>query len=513
MTMAREPRTRTGGEPDQRSLTSRSSSGTLWTAISLIAGKGIIAVSMVVLGRLLDANVFGLFGIGMLVVGYLELFNNFGIAAAVINLTGSDQRLASVAFWLNIALGVIMTAVTWLAAPLIAGFFDEDGATSIIRALGFVFLFRSIGSVHDALLKRDLEMKSVTIAETVTAFSKGSLTIALAVAGFGVWSLVWGHLVGAVLGSIVFWRVNRWRPQRLAMVDDPLTGTRKLLGFGSQMTLIDILGAVNKNIDYLLIGRAIGTTALGVYTLAFRLPELLIDGINLVVAKVAFPLFSQLQDNREKGKVVLGRMLGLTSAIVVPLGVGMALVADPLVRVVLGDKWTEVSLGNELVSTVEPLRWLALSLTATALTKNIGDLYKGYGRPGILNVIGLVRALFVVPLLIVAVRYGITGVAIAQAGTATVVSIGQVVIASRVVEIRLADLLKPYRTPLMAGTVMTAATWPLIGVVGDRNPFVQLIVLTAVGAVTYLGTILAIDRRLLDEGMAFVRAGVSRETN
>ena len=511
--MAQEPSTQPENDRDERSLTSRSSSGTLWTAVSLIAGKGIIALSMVVLGRLLDANVFGLFGIGMLVVGYLELFNNFGIASAVINLTGNDQRLASVAFWVNICLGVIMTVVTWLAAPLIAGFFDEDGATAIIRALGFVFLFRSIGSVHDALLKRNLDMKAVTIADTVTAVSKGALTIALAALGLGVWSLVWGHLAGALLGSAVFWRVNPWRPQWLGSVHDPITGSRRLLGFGSQMTLIDILGAINMNIDYLLIGRAIGTTALGVYTLAFRLPELLIDGINQVVAKVAFPLFSQLQDNKEKGKVVLARMLALTSAVAIPAGIGLAIVADPLVRVVLGEKWTQVSIGTDVISTAAPLRWLALSLTATALTKNIGDLYKGYGRPGLLNLIGAARVLFVVPLLIVAVRYGISGVAVAHAGAATLVSIAQILIASRVVDIQLADLLRPYRTPVIAGLTMTVITVPVIGVVDAWNPLFQLVVLAMVGAVTYIGTILMIDRRLVDEGRAFIQAGVTTKSS
>lgn len=505
--MAQDPKT----EPNEpKDLTSLSSAGTLWTGISLIAGKGIIAVSTVVLGRVLDANVFGLFGIGLLVIGYLEFFNNFGIASAVINLSGKDQRLESVAFWVNIVLGVVLTAFTWVVAPLIADFFNEDGATAIVRALGFVFLLRSVGSVHDALLKRDLRMKSVTIAETIMSFSKALLTIVLAVAGYGVWSLVWGHLIGALLGSVVFWIVNPWRPGRFGSASNPVAGTKQLLGFGSQMTLIDILGAVNKNIDYLLIGRGIGTAALGVYTMAFRLPELLIDGINLVAAKVAFPLFSQLQDNHEKGKLALRKMLRLTSAVAVPAGLGMAIVADPLVRLALGDKWTQVQVGDELVSTVEPLRWLALALTATALTKNIGDLYKGYGRPGLLNIIGLARAAFVVPVLIVAVRYGILGVAIAQTVTATIVSIAQVVIASRVIGMKISELMSPYRTPLLAGAAMVAVTWPLTTVIGSWNSAAQLLILVMVGAVTYGGTLVFLDRQLVNEGVAFVRAGIGK---
>ncbi len=500
-----------GGDTAAGDLTARSSSGTMWTGVSLVAGKGIVAVSTIVLGRVLDAQVFGLFGIGLLVIGYLQFLNDFGIASAVINLTGKDRRLASVAFWLNIGLGVAMTAITWLAAPLIADFFKEESATAIVRGLGFVFLIRSVGAVHDALLKRDLKMRSVTVAETVTAFSKALLTIGLALFGFGVWSLVWGHLVGALLGSIVFWLVNPWRPDRLSAMSNPVDGTRRLLGFGSQMTLIDILGAINKNVDYLLIGRGIGTVALGVYTMAFRLPELLIDGINLVAAKVAFPLFSQLQDDKEKGKLALAKMLRLVSVIVVPAGVGMAIVADPLVRVALGDKWLEVPFGDGVISTVEPLRWLALALTATALTKNIGDLYKGYGRPGLLNIIGVVRALFVVPILIVAVRYGIAGVAIAQAVTATIVSMAQVVIASRVIGMRIGDLVSPYRTPLLAGAVMAAVTWPMAAMISSWNPLVQLAVLALTGAATYGGTTYLLDRELVEEGLTFVKAGVGQQ--
>ncbi len=485
------------------SLRSRSSSGTMWSAASLVAVRVVSFISTMVLARIFDEEIFGLFGIGLLVISYLEFLNDFGIASAVINLSGRDDRLASVAYWINMALGVTLTAIGWFSAPFIADFFNNDDAVGIIRGLSFVFVLRSFGAVHEARLKRDLKMKQVTMGETSRALVKAFLTVALAFAGYGVWSLVWGQVVGTAVGSAVLMALGGWQPQRRLSKGDSLAGSRQLLGFGAQMTLIDILGSINKNIDYVFIGRSISTAALGVYTLAFRLPELLLDGVNLVVAKVAFPVFSELQDEPGKGREALRAMLRLTSAVLMPLGLGLAVCAGPLVRLAYGDKWLDA---------IEPVRWLSIALLATALTKNIGDLYKGYGRPGLLNVIGVAKMAVIVPLLFVVVRYGITAVAMAQAGLAVVISFFQLVIAARITDQRLTSMLAPYRSPLLAGAAMVAATWPLSRLVEEWPDLIQILTIVPVGAGVYLGILSVVDRTLFGEALAFVRAGLPKRS-
>ena len=478
-------------------LRARSSSGTMWTAASLALGKGIVFLSTLVLARLLDPTVFGLFGIGLLVVGYLEFLNDFGIGPAVINLSANDRRLESVAFWLNIALGVALTTVTWLLAPAVAAFFDEPSATGIVRGLSFVFLLRSVGAVHAALLKRDLMMKQVTIPEVAKALIKAIITIALAFAGFGVWSLVWGQLAGAAVGSILFWVVSPWRPSLISS----LAGSRRLLAFGSQITVVGLLGSFNKNVDYLFVGRSISTAALGVYTLAFRLPQLLIESINTVVGQVAFPVFSQLQRDRAKGRLALRTMLRVSAAIVVPVSLGLFVTAGPVIEIFYGDKWLDA---------IEPMRYLALAMLAIGLTKNIGDVHKGYGRPGLLNAIGVARLLITVPLLVFAVRHGLTAVSIAVAVSAAVVAVVTLVVASRVIDIPMSELLGSYRTPAIGGLALLATTWPVLLASEQWLSVVRLGAVTATGAAAYVGALWLIDRSLVIETASLVRVGIGR---
>ena len=461
-------------------------SGVLWNGATFGLSKLVVLVTTIILARLLEPTDFGLLGIGLVVIGYLDFINDFGVSAAVIQHEGDPDETANTAFWLNLALGVSLGLIGFLAAPLLASFFSEPRATLVIRVLSLSFPLTSIGSIHEARLRRDLRFSRRVIPEFLKGVSKGAVSITMALTGFGVWSLVWGQLAGTFVAAVCYWVVYPWVPafrfQRRV--------SRELLGFGSQMTLVGLLGGLHKNIDYLIVGRQLGTRLLGLYTMAFRLPQLLIESVVDITGQVAFPAFARVRSDPARLRTGLQRMLGMIGLIIVPLGAGLALIADPFVRVFYGERW---------VDAIPVMQVLAIYILVQSLSKTCGDVYKAMGRPGILNRLALVKLAVTVPLLIIAVPHGIVAVAFAQLASATVLTVLRLVLAARIVSVSFATVITPFVPAFRAGAVMTVACLLLIAATGGLGSVASLISITVVGAVVYTAAVWTFDRATIAE--------------
>lgn len=467
-------------------LSRTGATGVGWNAATLIANKLVVFASTLVLARLLEPSDFGLLGVGLVAIGYLEFVNDLGISAAVIQRTDDDVRATNIAFWVNMAIGAAMTVVGILVAPAIAALFDTPEATDIVRVLSFTFLLRSFGSIHGALIRRELDFRRRLLPEVAKAIVKGGLAIGLALGGVGVWSLVWGQLGGAAVASMLYWRAVPWRPGWAW--DRAIAGS--MLGFGWQVTLVGLFATARKNIDYVFVGRQLGASSLGIYSIAFRLPQLVVESVGTVVAQVAFPVFARLQGDSERTAAALERLLRVSSVAIVPMGVGLALVSDPLVRLAYGSTW---------VDAIDVMRVLSLFMVVQSVARHCGDFYKGIGRPGVLNVLSIVKLGVAVPLLWVAVDDGLVAVAWAQLAAAGIVLIPELILASRMTGAGIKRVLGAYAPALRAGVAMVVVTLPVSLLAADLHDAVELLLVTVVGALSYGGAIVGFDRALVRE--------------
>ena len=259
----------------------------LWNYASFASGKVLVLVTMAILARVLTPGEFGIVGFATVAVAYLAVLKDLGLGAAIIQRRTELEAASQTVYVLNRAMGAILTLVTALAAPLVAAFFQEPLVTPILRVLSFTFMLESLGAVHIVLLKRNLDFRRKLIPDVGRALVKGGVSIAAALAGFGVWALVWGQLAGVVMSVVLSWAVVPWRPT--FTFNRPLV--RPLMRFGVPLVLTDIQYAVWANLDYVVVGRMLGNEALGIYTLAYRLPELIIQSIWRVVAGAVFRSF------------------------------------------------------------------------------------------------------------------------------------------------------------------------------------------------------------------------------
>jgi PST family polysaccharide transporter len=160
----------------------------LWNGATFATSKLLVLVTTVILARLLTPDDFGLVGIGLLVIAYLDLANDFGVSAAVVQSREDPLRVANVAFWVNMALGTTLTLIALIGAPIVADAFDEPRATAVVRVLSLSMLLTSLGAIHEARLRRELRFRRRLAPELGRAIAKGGTSITLALLGAGVWS-------------------------------------------------------------------------------------------------------------------------------------------------------------------------------------------------------------------------------------------------------------------------------------------------------------------------------------
>lgn len=476
---------------DNAQLAQKTARNTVWSYAATYGGKALVFISTIILGNLLTKQDFGVVGIALTVIAFLEVMQDLGIGAALIY--HRDETAAHSAFWQGLVIASTLFAITWLSAPAIAAFMSSPNqpqpasVVPIIRALGLSFPLFALRNIHDALLRKNLQFKKRFIPDLTQVFGKGGLAILLAALGFGPWSLVWGQLGGSALSVVAFWVVNPWRPR---WQFDAIT-SRALLRYGTAIVSVNLLAVVLARIDYIFVGRYLGAESLGVYTMAFQIPDLLVMQFCVVISNVMFPMFTRLQDDPQGMQTSFLTTLRYVTLVTVPLALGTALVAEPFVLSLLTAKWAEA---------IPVMRAIALYTLFLSLSFNVGDVYKAQGRPGILTNLSLVRVAILVPALWWAttrgtiVTVGWTHAIVALIGT--IINLG---FAMRLLKLSFGELLNAIRPALVTGVVMAVAVLATLVVLRETPSWVQLVVSIVVGIGSYVGTLWWTQRAVVDQ--------------
>lgn len=479
--------TSTGGD----SIGHRTLRGTAWAYSSYVGGRLLVLVATAILARLLSPEEFGLVAFALVFTALLESVADLGLTQALIAVKGDDEAVharADTVFAFSVGLGLVMTLATLAIAPLASRFFDEPSLTPLMAALGANFLLRSLGTTHRALTEKNLDFRARTIAEISDVVLRGLTGVGLALAGAGAWSLVIGYLVGTATVTIVLWLLVPYRPRR----PRGWTHLRELIGFGGAISGVTVLGAVMSNADYLFIGRVLGATSLGLYTLAFRLPELVIVNISIVAGEVLFPALARV-DPGALGRAFLVS-LRYTLMFGLPLAAGLFALAEPVVLVVFGDQWTQ---------SVAPMQVLTVFALAVAIGIPAGSVYKAVGRAGILLKLAIPRACLVVASIAIFVPHGIVAVAACQAAVAGLFAVIGIALASRLLGVGLRAIWAEAWPSIVATLGLLAAVVAIERAI--EAPLAAVVAGGLVGAAVYVGLLSILARDWLSYLLATAR--------
>lgn len=447
--------------------------GVMWSYVTFVIGKIMVFISTIILARILLPEDFGLVGLASVLAGYLGTLHTFGVGEAFIQSKYGSEESANSTFVLSASSGVLLFLLAVALTPVAVSFFREPRIASIFPVLAFTYVLTGLTTIHDALLVKKLEFQRRLFPALAQSISKGIGSIVLALMGFGAWAIVWGVVIGTVVKSITLVVISPWKPSRAW--DSSVTWD--IFGFGKHMVLQNLLSALEENIDYLIVGRRLGATNLGLYTLGYRAPELAITSLPAVISNVVYPAYARIREDREALQRSVRKTLQLVSWLVIPAGVGLAMISPSFVLTFYTEKW---------VSAIPIMQLLSLYAMIYTITYNFGDAYKAMGRPDILNKLSLSTIVFTVFALLIGVKYGIVGVAWAHLFRVVVLGVVQVVIVKRVLGVPPVHIWDAVFKPFVSTGIMALAmaSVPWVGQ-GAANVLI-LVVQLFVGGLTYL---------------------------
>ncbi|HEX8121464.1 MAG TPA: lipopolysaccharide biosynthesis protein [Solirubrobacteraceae bacterium] len=457
----------------EQSIATRTLRGMAWAYGSYVGGRVLVLVSTAVLARLLTPKDFGIVALALTVMALLEAFADLGVGHALIVETDEPvEERAETAFVFSIAMGAGLSALVAALSPLAAALYDQPRLVLITSILGLNFLLRSFRSTPEALSRKAMQFRPITVADLADAVVRGTAGIALAVAGAGVWALVAGYLLGTLSRNVVIWALVPWRPK----LRPSRRHLRQLVTFGGGLSLVSLLNAFIGTFDDLMVGKVLGATALGLYVLGFRLPELLIINVSNVAADVLFPAFASVgRDGLARAYLTA---LRYTLMLSLPLAAGLAILAEPIVLAIFGEQWRDTATVMQI-----------LTIYALGVTIGIpaGTVYKATGRAGVLLKLAIFRAALLGAGVILLVHEGIDAVAASQAAVAGLFSMLGLGLATRLLAVRpreIAAAVWPAVVPTAAMALVLLAIDHLVS-----TPWLVVVAGGAAGAAAYAGVV------------------------
>jgi O-antigen/teichoic acid export membrane protein len=417
----------------------------LWVLVSSTGKRLLTLLGLMLLARVLAPHDFGLLGFAMIYLSFVEVIGDIGAGAALVYWPNRREDAAQASFVVNVIMGTFWCCTTLLVAPLVADYFNAPNGTLILQALAVSSLIKALGNTHDALAQKDLKFKERSIPEMAVTGVKSAVALLLAWFGFGVWSLVWGHLAGLVAWTVLLWVVVPWRPS----FHIPRDLFAPMLRYGRHIVAVQMLSALMFHIDVVVLGRFLGITALGLYQMAARIPDSTVMVLIWVAAKALFPTFSKMHAEGADVKGALLVAARCVSSVTLPAAFGLFWLAGPIMLVFFGEQWASAA----------PIMAILALYVGTRGFDEFGNVLKSTGRTKTLVWLAVLKAVMLVPAVIYGATISATAVAAALAIVSGIGAAIAIIIAARIIGVSLPSIALAYSRSSTAVAVMSGALW------------------------------------------------------
>lgn len=448
--------------------------GASWKLFSQIAVQIGRIGFVLVLARLLTPRDFGLVAMALVVTGFVIAFADLGLGAALVQRETIDERDRSTVFWTGIAAGALLTAAGVALSQPLASFYREPAVRGLMATLSLSFIVSSLAATQRALLTREMNFRTLELSNIAGVYVGGTVGVVGASIGWGAWSLVVQQLTNAAVSAAMVWVTASWRPRAMFS----FASLRSLGGYGGNVLGVRLAYYVQESALPLIIGRSLGSGALGLFTIAYTIVLAPLTRLAIPVGEVLFPAFARLQSDRERMSELWLRLLRVLAALCIPAMTGLVVVAPDLVPIVLGKQWKDA---------VPVVQILALVGLLQALAAWNGSILMGLGKANTLFRATLSFLVLYVFAFVVGVHWGIKGTAVAYAIASATLEAVYLLLTTRALGI---SFFKPVRA--LSGIVQAALVMVLFtiglraGLVHEQVPAgLRLVLVVASGILAY----------------------------
>ncbi|GAB1264207.1 lipopolysaccharide biosynthesis protein [Aurantivibrio infirmus] len=418
-------------------------SGFAWEASARLIVQLASWASTFLVARILVEEDYGIVGASGIYTGLCIQIAGFGLYKALVNKKNLQNFDLSNIFWISNFLSVSIYLFLYFAAPYIANRYDLPELTLIIRVAGLMVVFSSLGLVPHAMLMRKLQFRATALISMIANFIIIAMTLSMAYGGWGYWSLIISTISGEAFMTVAFFVVVRYRPGR----PKNLETIKPMLTYGSKLLSASLVAYASAQLAGFIAVEFLGVAAIGRYQMAYMLAALPMTKIGELFLKIGFPAFSKIQDDLERTKSVFLKMHRILFMITAPMFAGIALTADLIIPLALGEKW------NGIVDPIRILCVLNIFMVSAQLIprvlEGVGNSTAGLVYQGILLFTGAVAML-------IGVQWGLNGMLIGWAIAFPTGYIYLLRVLSSSISMSLLEFLDSIKVTLFCTLIMTA---------------------------------------------------------
>jgi len=457
------------------SLGDRIRQGALWLLVGNTGSQILTFAFGIVLARLLTPRDFGMLVTIQVFTGLAGFVSGGGMGQGLVRAREASKQDYDAVFTLQLAIGCVIYALFYLAAPWFAQWYDTPVYASLLRVSALSFIIRPFINLPGSLLHRHMRFKEQTGAKIATLVVSSSISIAMAYHGYGVWSLIMGGMAGSLSSMVLLTNLSGWRPG----LSLDISRARDLARYGFLVSVNDIVVFLRSQATNFILGRTLGAQAVGLFNKADSLAQMPRTVVTSSVYTVLFRALAQEQGNLDKSRYLFLRSLGLVAVYVTPLYLGAAWLAEPLVLLLYGDKWA---------ASAAPLAILAMAgpfLTVANLSGAVLSARNWLGRELRVQIILLV---FTGVATLAGLNHGLPGIATALVLVAVYNAAHMYALASRCLQLNWKQLLVALAPAAGLNAILTGVlflTQESLRGVGNGQPLFQIAAMAAAGGLAY----------------------------
>lgn len=387
------------------SLKSEALSGAKWTTISSIANTVIQIIKLAILARLLAPTAFGLMAIVMVVIGFSKMFIDMGVSNAIIYKQEVSDVQLNTLYLVNIIVGVLLFILILLIAPVVANFYSDEELVSLINIVAITYLIKPWGQQFMVLLQKRMMFNDIAKTEILANIVTFFVVVILAYKGFGVYSLAIGAIVDSFVSTIgfIFFGMRFHRPK----IEFDINQVKEFLSFGLYQMAEKFINYFSQQMDIILIGKLLGVEILGIYEIAKKLivkPSIV---VNPIVTKVTFPIMSKISNDIHRLKKIFLKTINYLSYVNFPIYTLIAILAEPIVLILFGNKWMDA---------VPIIQILSIAFILKSIGNPAGSLLLSRGKANVAFYWNLAIFVFYPISILIGSMWGIRGVALGVLG-------------------------------------------------------------------------------------------------
>ena len=388
----------------ENSLKTKTITGAIWKFIEKTSAQIVSFLVSIILARLLLPDDYGIIALVTVFITICDKLVVSGFATSLIQKKDADNVDFSTVFFFSLAMSIVLYAAMFFGAPLIADLYsayDKELLVSVIRVMSIQVIITAVNSVQQAYVSRTMQFKKTFISTIVSTVLSAAVGIWMAYAGCGVWALVAQYFISAASTMVIIWFVVGWRPD----FTFSLQRFRALYSYGWKIFVASIVKVLYNDLRSIIIGVKYAPADLAFYNKGQSFPQLIESNVGGTIDSVLFPAISKTQESKEKTLALLRRAIKTSTYVLMPMLMGLAAVAEPLVKILLTEKW---------LPCVPYMQILCFTFAFMPIEVDNLQAIKALGRSDLALRLEIIKKIIGVALLIISIPFGVKAIALSM---------------------------------------------------------------------------------------------------